>query len=71
MLGTVLNTSLTLFYLVGIIISILMRKLKFRETENFTQDHVANKWQSQHSLSVAGASFPHTVYSVGSTRKGL
>lgn len=51
------NTSLTLFCLVGVI-SILMRKLKFRVSKDFTQGHIAIKWQNQHSLSVMGASFP-------------
>lgn len=35
----------------------LMRKLKFREAEDFTQDHAVIKLQSQDSLSVMGASF--------------
>lgn len=42
-----LNTLLTLYYLIGGIVFSLMGKLKFREAGDFTQDHVAIKWQSQ------------------------
>lgn len=50
---TIWNTLLTLFYLVGVIISLLIvRELKFREAKGFTRDHIASPWQSQPSLSV-------------------
>lgn len=51
MLGTMLNPFITLFYVVSVVLSLLMRKPKFRETENFPQDQLAIKWQSSiHSL---------------------